>query len=260
MSSPFFPSPCPVCSRSVPVLDAVAAHIHEAIGHNDHKSRYARRMTQIRSHANSRRTARNTIVASAAASMVLSLAGCNALRGGGGSGGTSTIISDTTGSVYETNLRTRVYTYHDDNTADIYLTDLTDAQLTAFFQTNADWSQISGTIVHVHLFLDPRPGKTPIEPTAANASIRYGIISNGQIGIYDGAGFMLPGQKPGNKSISGTFQAAPLRLSRATPGFADPLTPARLDLSFDAKLDVAASPELQARLDALASVAKNVNE
>ncbi len=217
-------------------------------------------MTQYQSQTIARTTVRNALVASAAASMMLSLAGCNALRGGGGSGGTSTIISDTTGSVYETNLRTRVYTYHDDNTADIYLTDLSDAQLTSFFETNADWSQISGTIVHIHLFLDPKPGKTPIEPTAANASIRYGIISNGQIGIYDGAGFMLPGEKPGKGSISGTFKAAPLRLSRATPGFADPLTPARLDLSFDSKLDDAASPELQARLDAMAAVAKSVND
>ena len=217
-------------------------------------------MTQYRSQTIARTTVRNALVASAAASMMLSLAGCNALRGGGGSGGTSTIISDTSGSVYETNLRTRVYTYHDDNTADIYLTDLSDAQLTSFFETNADWSQISGTIVHIHLFLDPKPGKTPIEPTAANASIRYGIISNGQIGIYDGAGFMLPGEKPGKGSISGTFKAAPLRLSRATPGFADPLTPARMDLSFDSKLDDAASPELQARLDAMAAVAKSVND
>lgn len=194
-----------------------------------------------------------------ATSMACSLTACNALRGGGGSGGSSTVISDTTGTVYETNLRTRVYRYHDDNTADIYLTDLSDQMLTAFFQSNADWSQISGTIVHIHLFLDPKPGKTPIEPTAANASIRYAIISNGQIGIYDGAGFMLPGQKPGKGSIDGAFKAAPLRLSRATEGFSDPLTPARLDLSFDAKLDEQAAPELQARLDAMATVAKPID-
>lgn len=190
----------------------------------------------------------------------LSLSACNALRGGGGSGGSSRVLSDTTGSVYETNLRTRVYAFHDENTADIYLTDLPDAQLTAFFEKNADWSQISGTIVHIHLFLDPKPGKTPIEPTAANASIRYAIISNGQIGIYDGAGFMLPGRKPGKDSLNGSFKAAPLRLTRASDGFADLLTPARLDLSFDAKLDERAAPELQARLDAMAAVAKPTQE
>lgn len=210
-------------------------------------------MTAARSHAVSRRS-RATLITLMGAS--LSLSACNALRGGGGSGGSSRVLSDTTGSVYETNLRTRVYAFHDENTADIYLTDLPDAQLTAFFEKNADWSQISGTIVHIHLFLDPKPGKTPIEPTAANASIRYAIISNGQIGIYDGAGFMLPGKKPGKDSINGSFKAAPLRLTRASDGFADLLTPARLDLSFDAKLDERAAPELQARLDAMAAVAK----
>lgn len=190
----------------------------------------------------------------------LTASACGTLRGGGGSGGSSKIVSDTTASVYQTNLRTRAYTYHDDNTADIYLTDLSDAQLTAFFQKNADWSQISGTLVHVHLFLDPKPGKTPIEPTAASASIRYAIISAGQIGIYDGAGFMLPGEKPGKDSISGSFNAAPLRLTRATDGFSDPLTPARLTMSFDAKLNDLTAPELQARIDALASIAKPIFE
>ncbi|MEZ6164602.1 MAG: hypothetical protein R3B67_09225 [Phycisphaerales bacterium] len=214
-------------------------------------------MTAARSHAVSRRS-RATLITLMGAS--LSLSACNALRGGGGSGGSSRVLSDTTGSVYETNLRTRVYAFHDENTADIYLTDLPDAQLTAFFEKNADWSQISGTIVHIHLFLDPKPGKTPIEPTAANASIRYAIISNGQIGIYDGAGFMLPGRKPGKDSINGSFKAAPLRLTRASDGFADLLTPARLDLSFDAKLDERAAPELQARLDAMAAVAKPTQE
>ena len=194
------------------------------------------------------------------AAVFIASPGCFSLRGGGGSGGSARVTSDTTQTVYTTNLKTRVYTYHDDNTADIYLTDLSDAQLTSFFQKDADWSQISGAIVHVHLFLDPMPGKTPIEPTAATASIRYAIISSGQIGIYDGAGFMLPGEKPGGDSISGSFAAAPIRLSRTTPGFNDPFTPARLKLSFEAKLDDLAAPELQARLDALAAVARPLND
>lgn len=215
-------------------------------------------MTRSRSQNRSLSTARAPLAVALSLSALVTLGGCNALRGGGGSGGTSTIISDTTGSIYETEMRTRVYTYHDDNTADIYLTDLSDAELTSFFEQNADWSQISGSIVHIHLFLDPKPGKTPIEPTAANASIRYGLISEGQIGIYSGAGFMLPGQKPGKDTMSGSFKAAPLRLSRATPGFSDPLTPARMDLSFDSRLDDQASPELQARLDAMAAIAPSV--
>jgi len=181
------------------------------------------------------------------------LTGCNAIRGGGGSGGSSTIRSDANETIFKASFDTKAYTYHDDNTADIYLTDLSDAELTAFFAPNADWSTISGTLVQVHLFLDPKPGKTPIESTAATASIRYAIIVDGEIGIYDGAGFMLPGSKPGNDSIGGTIRSAPLRLTRSTANFNDVFAAAKIDLEFSAKLDSEAAPELRARLDAMAA-------
>lgn len=184
------------------------------------------------------------------------LTGCNAVRGGGGSGGKSTITSDASETTFKARFNAKVYTFHDDNTADIYLTDLTDIELTSFFAADADWTTISGSIVQIHLFLDPKPGKTPIEHTAATASIRYAIIALGEIGIYDGAGFMLPGQKPGKDTISGTIRSAPLRLTRATPRFSDLFEAAKIDLEFSAKLNDANASELQARLDALAAKAK----
>jgi len=202
------------------------------------------------------------MISSIAATTMLipSLAGCNAIRGGGGSGGSSTIVSDANEKVFKASFPTKAYTYHDDNTADIYLTDLTDQELTSFFASGTDWSQISGTLVQIHLFLDPQPGKTPIEHTAATASIRYAIIAQGEIGIYDGAGFMLPGSKPGNDSIGGTIYSAPLRLTRNTPQFADLFQAAKLDLEFSAKLDDSKAPELRARLDAMAAKAKPVRD
>lgn len=205
----------------------------------------------------SRRAIRASLVALTTLSV---LAGCNALRGGGGSGHSSTIVSDATETVFSASLPTKAYTFYDDNTADIYLTDLSDAELTAFFAPDADWSKIEGTLVQIHLFLDPEPGKTPIEPTAASASIRYAIITQGQIGIYDGAGFMLPGSKPGKDSISATISGAPLRLTRATPAFSDLFGAAKINLSFDAPLDDRAAPELRARLDALAAAASPLRQ
>lgn len=181
------------------------------------------------------------------------LGGCNAIRGGGGSGGSSTIVSDANQTVFKASFPIKAYTYHDNNTADIYLTDLSDQELTTFFAPNADWSSISGTLVQIHLFLDPKPGKTPIEHTAATASIRYAIISQGEIGIYDGAGFMLPGTKPGNDSIGGNIRSAPLRLTRRTPRFTDLFDAAKIDLNFNAKLDDPVAAELRARLDAMAA-------
>jgi hypothetical protein len=192
--------------------------------------------------------------------LILLTTGCNAIRGGGGSGGSSTIFSDATDTTFKASFPIKAYTFHDDNTADIYLTDLSDQDLTAFFSPDADWSTITGTLVQIHLFLDPKPGKTPIEPTAASASIRYAIIAQGQIGIYDGAGFMLPGSKPGKDTIGGKIRSAPLRITRKTPAFVDLFQAAKLDLNFSANLDNARAPELRARLDAMAAKAKPVRE
>ena len=189
-------------------------------------------------------------------SLLLPLTGCNAIRGGGGSGGSSTIISDANEKIFKTSFPTKAYTFHDDNTADIYLTDLSNTELTAFFAPDADWTTISGTLVQIHLFLDPKPGKTPIEHTAATASIRYAIIAQGEIGIYDGAGFMLPGAKPGNDAIGGNIQSAPLRLTRKTSQFEDLFGAAKINLNFNAKINDPAAAELRARLDALAAKAK----
>ena len=194
------------------------------------------------------------------APLTLSLSACNAIRGGGGSGGSSTITSDVNAKVFKSSFSTKAYTFHDDNTADIYLTDLSDADLTAFFAVDADWSSISGTILHIHLFLDPKPGKTPIEHTAATASIRYAIIANGEIGVYDGAGFMLPGSKPGKASISGTIRSAPLRLTRSTPRFNDVFDAAKIQIEFDAKQQDQNAAELRARLDAMASKTMPVHD
>ncbi len=186
------------------------------------------------------------------------MTGCSGFQGGG-SGGSSTLASEINEIMFKASLSTRAYTHQDKNTADIYLTDLSDADLTNFFENDADWSQISGSMVHVHLFLNPKPGKTPIEPTAANATVRYIIITKGQIGVYDGAGFILPSKKIGKKSLSGSFKGAPTRLTRKTPGFNDILAIARMDLSFSAKLDPVMADELKARINALASAADPIN-
>jgi hypothetical protein len=198
------------------------------------------------------------MIASLAA--LTALPACSSLRGGGGSGGSSSIFSDYNENVFSASFTTKAYTYDDDNTADIFLTDLTDEELTAFFAPNADWSTFSGTLVQVHLFLDPKPGKTPIEPTAASASIRYTIFSQGEIGIYDGAGFMLLGNKVGKDSVGGTIRSAPLRLTRSTANFADLFGIAKIDLEFGVDLNDPVASELRARIDAAAAKTKPVRD
>jgi len=182
------------------------------------------------------------------------LASCSSVGLTGGSSGSS-ITRDSEGMTFNAKYPTRAYQFADKNTADVYLTDLTDDELSAFFTESRDWSQISGTIAQVHLFLNPKPGRTPIEPTAASASVRWIVITGGEIGVYDGAGFMLPGGKVTKGSISGSIRNAPMRLTRKTPGFSDPLVTPEIDIKFATKLDEQSATELASRVEALAGAA-----
>src|SRR5690606_9308143 len=66
---------------------------------------------------------------------------------------------------------------------------------TTFILTDAPEEQlISGTIaqgqvIHIELLWLPRSGWTPMSADATNASIRYVVISGGEVGVYGGAGF-----------------------------------------------------------------------
>jgi hypothetical protein len=96
---------------------------------------------------------------------------------------------------------------------------------------------VQGQIFHIELLWLPRAGWTPTSADATNASIRYIVISNGEVGVYAGAGFALPRGSIGSKNVTVTVQDASLRLVEHTPGFVDLLTPARLSGTFTADHD-----------------------
>ncbi|MFT5423717.1 MAG: hypothetical protein ACI89L_001505 [Phycisphaerales bacterium] len=147
-----------------------------------------------------------------------------------------------------------------DSTADLYFTDLSDEQIESYFDDSAAWTQISGSIVHVHMFIKPYAGRTPIQSTAANASMRWAVLADGEIGVYTGAGFVFPGRTLLGSKISGSVRGATLRLTRATEGFHDPLGPSSLSMSFSAKKDADMAEGLSRRLDAAARRATKVAE
>lgn len=144
-------------------------------------------------------------------------------------------------------LPTKAYVPYDDNTADIYLTDLPEHAL----QQDADLAGVSGTIVHIHLFAVPRAGKTPIADTASTAAVRTLVVANGHLGVYGGGGFMLPSEKPGGKAFGGSIRAASVRLTGTTPGFEDKLGAAEFSASVTAPLDETRARFIAARLEAL---------
>lgn len=168
---------------------------------------------------------------------ILTGPGCAGLgMGAGGSAGSGRVQSDTAGTRLDLRLPTRAAVVHDRNTADVYLTDLSGPTLDRL--ANADLGpDVSGVLMHVHVFLNPKPGRTPIAETAASVTARIVVVSRGQVGVYDGAGFLMPGDSLRKGRAAGTLRNAPTRLSRATPGFEDLLGPARTEISFAARAD-----------------------
>jgi hypothetical protein len=102
-----------------------------------------------------------------------------------------------------------------------------------------------GQIVHVDLLWQPLAGRTPMEDTAVNASIRYIIVVNHEVGVYGGAGFAVPHGKIGRRSLGVSIQQASLKLMESTPGFVDVLGTAELRGHFKARLDNEATQRIQ---------------
>lgn len=147
----------------------------------------------------------------------------------------------------------RVYRFVDENTADIILTDLSIEDLTG----DAGLPP-TGTVMHVQLFIRPRPGRTPIAHTACSATVRCAVLAHGQVGMYGGAGFLIPDDTPGGKSFGGTISRAPVRLLRATEAFEDQLGISEADVGFTAGRDDETVGRWITLMDRLALVGREI--
>lgn len=95
----------------------------------------------------------------------------------------------------------------------------------------------AGQIIHIELLWLPKPGATPLDASATNASVRHVVMVDGELGLYGGAGFALPSGSLHRKSVGLSMQDASLVLDERTEHFRDLLTPARMAGSFRARRD-----------------------
>ena len=87
----------------------------------------------------------------------------------------------------------------------------------------------NGRFLHVEVLWRPRPGKTPIEPSSTNLSIRFVVVSNGEVGIYVGGGFgFISAGRAGDGEIEIDMTGSSISLVDKTPGFVDLLSPAEM--------------------------------
>jgi hypothetical protein len=95
-----------------------------------------------------------------------------------------------------------------------------------------------GQVLHMELLWRPKAGATPMDSDATNVSIRHIVISDGQVGIYAGAGFVYPSDNPEkHDQITFTLRDASMQLQECTAGFIDLLSPAQLTGTFTARHD-----------------------
>jgi len=159
----------------------------------------------------------------------------------------------------EAGFPTAVYAMDESGSADIYLTDLPPAAFDLGFPAG----EINGQIVHIALFITPRATRTPISNDATNAVIRHAVFAGGGetpiFGIYEGAGFVLPGGAPGKDRFTGDIAGASTALLSSTPGFPDLLGITVTDVWFSARLEPITSRLIRRRLDQAITDAETID-
>lgn len=143
------------------------------------------------------------------------------------------------------NYVTAVYRAIDENTADIFFSDIAEERLLERLRAG---SGEAGTITHVRLFLAPKAGKTPIDFTASNTTIMHVVLAERSMGVYGGGGFLLPDSEIGSAVFGGRIRNASLRLLRSDEGFADLLGLAELSGRIAARRDDTLADTISARL------------
>jgi hypothetical protein len=87
----------------------------------------------------------------------------------------------------------------------------------------------NGRFLHIEVLWRPRPGRTPIEASSTNLTIRFVVVSEGEVGVYAGGGFgWIDGGTDTDDALGIEITGSSLSLIDKTPGFVDLLSPAEM--------------------------------
>lgn len=185
------------------------------------------------------------------------LQGCSVF--GPSVGGSAVITSIDQSKAMTPVFTTAAYSSTDSNTADIYLSDLPQERL---MDPRDPLTDLSGSFVHIHVFLIPEPGATPIDATACNTTVRHLVLAGPvktlaaasdapALGLYAGGGFLNPDSEIGDATFGGSITDVSHRLVREGPGFKDAIGGGLMNGSFSAARNEEVSRVLGARFDQL---------
>jgi hypothetical protein len=126
-----------------------------------------------------------------------------------------------------------------------------EAAQSSFILSDVDFSQLeSGTpvygyVLHINLLWVPKAGRTAVDPTATNTSIRLVVIAGSELGVYGGGGFAWPDGELGEPEFTLELVGSNMSLIACTPGFQDLMSPASLTGTLTATLDDAATRRMR---------------
>jgi hypothetical protein len=97
------------------------------------------------------------------------------------------------------------------------------------YEQLATGTATNGRFLHIEVLWRPKAGKTPMENSSTNLSIRYVVVSNGEVGVYVGGGFAwIKGGRDQDDAIDLDITGASISLVDKTKGFVDLLSPATM--------------------------------
>lgn len=181
--------------------------------------------------------------------MLLSAAALMSVGSCMSSSGTSTLTIESSRAVMQPPVRTAVYRMIDPNTADLFFSDFPEDVLVERLRRGREGEP--GVILHIHLFLHPKAGQSPIDFTATNTAITYAVFTGGSLGVYGGGGFLLPSTRVGDAALAGTMRGATIRLIEQQGGFTDRLGQAEVSGSLSARRDDELASMISAELTRL---------
>lgn len=165
-----------------------------------------------------------------ATSLLILAASLSACQQTGASGALRAESVGATPALLPARFRTAIYEVNDMNVASFYLWD---GDADALIKGELE----AGQFVHIEVLWTPIAGRTPVDRSALNCSVRHVIFSNGEWGVYGGAGLARLSNEAGASAVSVSIPEASLTLLDSSDQFADPLTPAFLTGRFTARLD-----------------------
>jgi hypothetical protein len=123
-----------------------------------------------------------------------------------------------------------------------------DIHLAGHTTTSGSAGAVEGWL-HVHIYWKPKPGKTPDDPTAADALVRYLVLGPAGLRLYTGSAFVYPERDRFDGKLTAKIEAARLQSVHESGDAPPSLGDTRLSGVLKARSDDGATLDVARQID-----------